>query len=302
MSREAENIRDPRWALAREKFFTLRPKPLERWLWQQGVPQSAERVFWIHWEEGMRRGDWMSELSLKQVARECALDMSTVTRSYQVLKQLGLVKREEPGRDPENPFRQLIAITEVRLPSDLVVNLSRYPNRAKSPPAPEPSPSFQRGEVKALMGKLSPAEAGRFHAASQARQSAFEFDAHTQLNPEERGRLLALLVQLSSARPVSATRVTNPPKPRATGPRKLSLLDKARVRGAVEAVAPRGEEMELVRQVLWSIEEGALLKFEPRMALNIALKKIREGTWTPPNRLPPRWLSAIARPETCSAA
>ena len=27
--------RDRRTALVREKYFSLRPKPLERWLWQQ---------------------------------------------------------------------------------------------------------------------------------------------------------------------------------------------------------------------------------------------------------------------------
>ena len=44
--------RDPRTVLVREKYFSLRPKPLERWLWQQGLSQAAERVFWLHWEEG----------------------------------------------------------------------------------------------------------------------------------------------------------------------------------------------------------------------------------------------------------
>ena len=107
------NERDVRTQLSREKYFSLRPKPLERWIWERGIPQAAERVFWVHWEEGMRRGDWCSELSLRQVARECAVDTSTVTRSYQALKCLGLLRREDPGRDPANPFRQSIAITEV---------------------------------------------------------------------------------------------------------------------------------------------------------------------------------------------
>src|ERR1017187_4525269 len=123
-----ENAHDPRDRLVREKYFTLKPKPLERWLWQQGLPQAAERVFWLHWEEGMMRGDWCSELSLRQVARECCVDPSTVTRAYQVLKGLKLIRREDPGRDPANPFQQAIAITEVRIPRELLVELGRAPN------------------------------------------------------------------------------------------------------------------------------------------------------------------------------
>src|SRR5271165_785946 len=120
---------DPRGALVRTKYFSLHPKPLERWLWQQGLPQAAERVFWLHWEAGMRSGDWCSEIPLKRVALECAVDPSTVTRSYQVLKSKGLIKREDPGRDPDNPFCQATAITEVRLPREFLTELSRSPNR-----------------------------------------------------------------------------------------------------------------------------------------------------------------------------
>lgn len=119
-----QNDRDPRTVLTREKYFSLRPKPLERWIWQQGIPQAAERVFWLHWEEGMRRGNWCSELALKQVARECCVDTSTVTRAYQVLKRLELIRREDPGRDPNNPFQQAIAVTEVLVPRELLVNLN----------------------------------------------------------------------------------------------------------------------------------------------------------------------------------
>ena len=93
-----QNERDPRSVLVREKYFSLRPKPLERWLWDQGVPQAAERVFWLHWEEGMRRGDWCSEVPLRIVARECRIDLSTVTRAYQVLRKLSLIRRQRAPR------------------------------------------------------------------------------------------------------------------------------------------------------------------------------------------------------------
>ena len=54
------------------------------------------------------------------------------------------------------------------------------------------------------------------------------------------------------------------------------------------------------------MEEGALRRFEVPLAANIALKKLREGAWTRPNRMPPNWLRVDllrdARPESCVAA
>jgi hypothetical protein len=315
------NERDARTQLSREKYFSLRPKPLERWIWERGIPQAAERVFWVHWEEGMRRGDWCSELSLRQVARECAVDTSTVTRAYQALKQLGLLRREDPGRDPENPFRQSIAITEVLIPRELLVNLSRFPNRnrtsavdlpmipvpkASSPQAEAPkAPVPRRGETKVILEKLSDSEKQAYFAASRERRPSMSFDAETQLTPEERGRVLDVLTSLANATPSIPNPSPLPAAPKQLGnyakPRRLSALEAARVRsGVLNLAAPHGGA-ELFRQVLWSIEEGALRRFDARLALNIALKKIRDGAWTKPNRLPPNWL-ASARAETCSAA
>jgi hypothetical protein len=315
------NERDARTQLSREKYFSLRPKPLERWIWERGIPQAAERVFWVHWEEGMRRGDWCSELSLRQVARECAVDTSTVTRAYQALKHLGLLRREDPGRDPENPFRQSIAITEVLIPRELLVNLSRFPNRnrtiavdlptipapkAASPQAEAPKASVpRRGETKVILEKLSDSEKQAYFAASRERRASMSFDAETQLTPEERGRVLDVLTSLANATPSIPNPSPSPAAPKQLGnyakPRRLSALEAARVRACVLNLAAPNGGAELFRQVLWSIEEGALRRFDARLALNIALKKIRDGAWTKPNRLPPNWL-ASARAETCSAA
>jgi DNA-binding MarR family transcriptional regulator len=315
-----ENSGDARAVLAREKYFSLRPKPLERWIWQQGIPQAAERVFWMHWEEGMRRGDWCSELALKEVARECAVDTSTVTRAYQVLKRFGLIRREDPGRDPANPYRQAVAVTEVLAPRELTLNLTRFPSRVRAAhpeaatpkqgeamrvlPAPANSaPLISRAESKLLMNKLSEHERQEFYLATRDRRTAMTFDEHTVLSPEERGRVLVLLTGVSGATPTLG-KVTPPTIARPVSyarPRRLTVLEAARVRAAVQPLASVGDSEELFRQVLWSIEEGALRRFDARLALNIALKKIREGAWTRPNRLPPNWL-ATARPETCSAA
>jgi len=59
--------------------------------------------------------------------------------------------------------------------------------------------------------------------------------------------------------------------------------------------------------VIWAVEHGALRRFDLGLALNIALKKIREGAWSKPNRMPPNWLPAArqrdsAVPEQCSIA
>ena len=331
-----ENERDVRAMLVREKYFTLRPKPLERWLWKQGLPQAAERVFWLHWEEGMRRGDWCSELALKVVARECCVDTSTVTRAYQILKRLDLLRREDPGRDPSMPFQQAIAITEVRIPRELICTLSQSPNRARksqneagslqsgegnqhnqakprspitgeSPRAtPEPPASgLSRGESSALMSKLSAHERSEFFLASRDRRSAMPFDETTSLNPEERGRVLALLASISSETPKPSDKPSNAP---AAGvqvafakPRKLSPLEAARLRKSILQSTPATVGPEIFRQVLWSMEEGALRRFDSRLASNIALKKIREGAWSRPNRMPPNWMRS-AEAEACSAA
>jgi hypothetical protein len=347
-----DTTNDPRNTLVRTKYFSLHPKPLERWLWQQDLPQTAERVFWLHWEEGMRSGDWCSEIPIKRVALECAADPSTVTRAYQVLKNLGLIHREDPGRAPDNPFQQATAITEVRLPREFIVELGRSPNRASvtrnpptSPPisaTPEPSvaeepaakaPGIEqatlgtpapeseqskctvpavfrltREAIQSLWGRASADERTRYYAATQARRTTFEFAPDTQLTAEDQVYLLAQLQQQAIARPehspvAPAKPVSRPP----TGPRRLSTLQRARIRrGVLEAVTPTADGTELVRQVLWAIEVGALRRFPVELALNIARKKLREGAWTKPHRLPPNWLPAgpseRAVPEPCGAA
>ena len=318
---------DPRSDLVRTKYFTLHPKPLERWLWQQGLPQAAERVFWLHWEAGMRNGDWCSEIPLKRVAAECSVDPSTVTRAYQLLKTRGLIRREDPGRDPHNPFCQATAITEVRLPREFLTELGRSPNRRSSSgpraeigsnstpattttiPAPAadhvPIKSLRRTrkETQEMWSRASAAEQSRYFVASRDRRTALEFDADTHLTPEDRGYLLAELAQLAAARPTS---VNEPAKPTPSGPRRLSVLDLARARRQILSAVPGPCGEETLRQVAWAVEEGTLRRFALQLALNIALKKIREGAWTRPNRMPPNWHPAQqvsrAASEQCSAA
>jgi hypothetical protein len=329
-----DDSQDPRARLVREKYFSLRPRPLERWLWAQGVPASAERVFWLHWHEGMKTGTWCSEVPIRRVAAECCLDTSTVTRAYQLLDRIGCLRRTDPGRDPANPFQQATAVTEVRIPRDLLVELDRHPNRARRHPetlhtaaAPEPTaaaaaPASRDAALPAdpftglsgrerlaalsqLTRSLSAAERQAYDEATRMRRGHMAFDADSRLSPEERGRVLQHLAMLS-AQPRAATAARAVASEAKTAPaRKLSLFELARLRRDLQAATSAGAAVELTRQVAWSIEEGALKRFSANHAIHIALKKVREGTWTRPNRMPPNWVhpvSAGAAPETCRRA
>jgi hypothetical protein len=322
-----ESSRDPREVLAREKFFTLRPQPLERWLWRRGVPQSAERVFWLHWQAGQRNGDWCSAIPLKTVAAECSLDVSTVTRAYQILAELGVIRRQDPGRDPERPFQQAVAITEVRVPRELVQELDRYPNRASreapvagpvspTPTAPYTTPEPSRSSspavadpflglsgrermraLGALLGRMTPCERHQYDEALRNHCTHVTFDTNSRLTPDERGQVLQLLA-IMGRRP--AAPVPSAPavcaRPESHEPRRLSVLELARLRRELQAIAGSTEVEDLLREVVWSVEEGALRRFTSLHAVRIALKKIREGLWTRPNRMPPQWARALTRP------
>jgi hypothetical protein len=327
-----ESTRDPRIRLVREKYFSLRPKPLERWLWAQGIPASAERVFWLHWQEGLQRGDWCSEVPLRRVARECCLDLSTVTRAYQLLARIGCIRRTDPGRDPANPFQQATAVTEVRVPRELLVELDQHPNRrsglqnprlsdrpAAQPEAtnalaqplnpPDPFAGLRgrerRQALNELLQAMSAAEQSRYHEAIRTRQAHLNFDADSRVSAEDRGRVLQILsvlaIEPARAPPLcSAASTPIPP-----GPRKLSVFELARLKREIQSASTSATAPELLRQVIWSIEEGALKRFAPVHALHIALKKIRDGAWARPNRMPPNWTRTLRAPsslETCRHA
>jgi hypothetical protein len=338
-----ESTHDPRVVLVRDKYFSLRPKPLEEWLWKQAIPPSAERVFWLHWQEGMRNADWCSAIPIKQVARRCYLDVSTVTRCYQVLIGLGLIRRADPGRDPANPFQQATAITEVRVPRDLLVELDRYPNRpqasAHRTPAPAvatpvaatqavsaPTPARRypfpgltmKQQVRALAGlrtRMSAAEQRAFDEAQRLHTSAMFFEENSQLDAEERATVLTFL-EICAVKPAAAPRAASSSAASSTvpsGPRQLTVFELARLRRELQAAADPAETSERLREVVWSIEQGALRRFQSLHAMRIALKKIREGAWTRPNRMPPNWTRelstprapgcrSVAQPETCQTA
>ena len=419
------SLHDPRVRLIHEKYFSVRPKPLERWLWSKNVPASAERVFWLHWQEGQLRGDWCSEIPLRRVAQECNLDVSTVTRAYQCLTRLGCIRRTDPGRDATNPFQQATAITEVRIPKELLQVLHQYPNR-RSPtelkqPAEQPGPLTEPGRaptpnhsaahesecsstipqapsacqaphscietatnsatatltsesenrcpptpteapsstepfsasvpgvlpttlaatpttaltpkpitperfkastlsptpqpespLAALTGRdrakaiaeittlLSATERDTYHQSLRLHLPTMSFDPDSKVSAEKRAFLIQVLITLAtddSHTPCNASANTESPSatqaPKAPQ-RKLSLFHVARLRRDIQSATSSSAAPELLRQVVWSIEAGALRRFSPLHALNIALKKIRAGSWTRPHRMPPNWARSLS--------
>lgn len=365
MPADSETYGDPRNRLVREKYFCLRPRPLERWLWTKRIPASAERVFWLHWQAGMQRGDWCSEIPLSTVARECQIDVSTVTRAYQLLSKLGCLRRTDQGRDAANPFQQATALTEIRIPRDLLIELNRCPNRRGSAPAPaegreqsrasaprhdspnssrappastletppdsqvststssrksEPTDPFKglsgraRSQaISQLVDSLSPQERHAYQEALRMHQIQMAFDAHSKVSPEDQARLCQVLTLMArpttdeenSATAVTAQRGGRTAPAQTHRPRKLRTFELGRLSRDLQAAASTTTAPELMRQVVWSIETGALRRFETRHALHIALKKIREGRWTRPHRMPPNWsraLSTASAPGTCGHA
>ena len=318
--------RDPRDVLVQDKFYTHLPDPIFDVIAEKRLPAAAILVLLTHLKAGMVSGDYCSEIPLEAVAARCRVSTSTVTRAYQLLIRLGLLRRADPGRDSNRPHQQAVAVTELRLPADLLRELDRYPNRRRplasstlpvtergptglasgdSTPAPTPASTAavtdpfagltwrERAAAQAsLLGRMSKAERARYDQAFSQRSPTMAFDADSALTAEHQRTVLQLLAILARPQP-QATPARAPclpagadsPRPR----RRLSMLELARVRHGLQAARGSTDVDELCRQIVWSVEEGALAKFPSLHAIHIALKKVREGVWTRPHRMPPNW-------------
>jgi hypothetical protein len=325
------SARDPRDILIRQKYFSLRPRPLEQWLWRQGLPASAERVFWLHWQEGMMRRDWCSEIALKRVASHCDLDVSSVTRAYQLLTKLGLIRRQDPGRDPARPFERAIAITEVRMPLELILELSSHPDRPQTAPAAAPSPvaakapdipessarvsaAGSRDPFEGMSGRdrmralsqlinlMSAAERRQYDEALRTGSTQLTFDSGTRFTAIQQERVLQFL-SIVGRKPLVTIAPSAPALSMGSrSPRRLSMIELARIRRDIQRKTPQIDGAELLREVVWSVEEGALSRFTPLHAVRIALKKIREDAWTRPNKMPPNWSRVLVHPQSRQSA
>jgi hypothetical protein len=110
--------------------------------------------------------------------------------------------------------------------------------------------------------------------------TSIAFDDNTCLTAQDRGHLLAQLEQMARALKATPKETAAVPAPSAAAyarPRKLSPLELAGTRKRLLDAVPPSAATEVLRQVVWAAEEGALRRFELSMAVNIAIRKIREG-------------------------
>jgi hypothetical protein len=221
----------------------------------------------------------------------------------------------------------------VRVPRELLCELERHPNRratgAGKPltkaapvvaetttPAPTPAVNSPRlsykdhlARLNAIEKPMSAGEVSRFRECMRTRQTQLTFDDDSAVSPEQRAAALQWLANaaIQAAKPVEAPRSSGRAEHPAefAPPRNLSVFDLARVRKEIQDAVPAEQTSEVLRQVVWSMEQGALRRFAPLHAINIALKKVREGLWNRPNRMPPNWLlQARTKPqsEACALA
>jgi len=323
--------RDPRDVLVQDKFYTHLPDPLFDMIAEKRLPAAAILVLLTHLKAGAIRGDHCSEIPIEAVAARCRISTSTVTRAYQLLIRLGLLRRADPGRDATRPHQQAVAVTEFRLPASLLGDLDRYPNRRRPPASTAPPPSAASGPAEpassaptepaapnahltdpfaglswrermaaqgALLGRMSKAERARYDQAFSQHCPTMPFDADSALTDEQQRTVLQLLGILARPQPQPApvrspcqATAADSPRPR----RRLSMFELARLRHGLQAACGRTDIDELCRQIAWSVEEGALTKFSAQHAIHIALKKVREGVWTRPHRMPPNWVLNLSQ-------
>jgi hypothetical protein len=163
----------------------------------------------------------------------------------------------------------------------------------------------RRERVRVLGEALSPAERERWHQAICGTVEHLVFDPNTEVPAAIQAEIQEYLAARRRPEPLPAAPVAAPSS--RSGGRRLSVFEVARLRRSVQQFAGTQSADELSRQILWSIEavNGSLRQFVPAHALNIAVKKLREGLWTRPNRMPPNCVRALregARAETCGPA
>jgi len=161
--------------------------------------------------------------------------------------------------------------------------------------------------IAELTEPLCPSERQAYQEAIRLHLPHMDFAPDSNVPAAAQTKILQLLASLAqpsmpqiapSAVPAAPTRKSQPA-------RKLSLFELSRLRRELQSATSTASAPELLRQVVWSIEAGSLRRFETRHALHIALKKIREGLWTRPNRMPPNWARTLSTPsplETCGHA
>ncbi len=278
---------------------------------------------------GLRNRDWCSSVPISQVAARCLMDESTVTRAYRSLHDSAccggptpVATHEIRSTRPQQSRRYLFPVrwsraftlcqSAPRRPPERR-RPSRHRHRQRHRPRPlliqpkESKPHVSWKERRKKWRPGNPPCRRRSGAISEIRcierLPGMTFDAETTVSEDIRKAILAYLGALVASSAAKAAPTPTAPPAASNGPRKLTLFEPRPPEARLQKTASTSDVAELTRQVLWAVEQGALLKLpvsesperrpqeDPRRGFGLALTVCRP---TGPARLPP--------PETCGAA
>jgi DNA-binding MarR family transcriptional regulator len=224
-------------------------------------------------------------------------------------KAVEVRSRAEPHVTPGagiEPAKASTSTAEPAAAADLAANTSSTACVTEALPTPSSasmstlSARPDRATLLRLFAKLTENERREFWRAQRAAAAGtpcrWQPAPGSALSADEAAQLSALAEQVNQApvpRPSAELR-SGTRTPSSSPARLLNALSLAYLRRALARLVSAGELEERMREVVWSAECGSLAKFEPRHALNIALKKVRLQEWTRPHRMPARWRCALA--------
>jgi hypothetical protein len=305
---------DPRRVLFTRSRFLCAPRPMLEWFWDQRAPKAAERVWWHLWDLGAQNDQkpWCSEVPIRVIAEDLRLTKGCVSEAFRWLEDRGVIRRNRQGRRVDNPFRELVALTEVFVPKEVLAQMHAAGFRRRrvadaprtvltgtetgrvttAPTAPSRPPVTRPAQpevVERAKQRMTAAESGDYARAYLRGTGTMRFADDTQLSPDERAALLDDLERVARAASASIRRHTTPltpPQPK----RRLSPFDLATAAKALRAAAPEASDR-LLDELAFAVEEGSLKSVLPiAKALNTGLMLVREQRWKRPDRYQTGWL------------
>jgi len=120
--------------ICQNKAFGLIPKAVEEYLYKLKLTQAQERVYRFHFNLGYMNKDFISRVSVEDVAAYIESTPSTVRRAYQKLKELGILQRF-PERNPNDSREQWHSATIVTLPRSIAKEILATPDRRHALPS-----------------------------------------------------------------------------------------------------------------------------------------------------------------------
>jgi hypothetical protein len=143
------------------------------------------------------------------------------------------------------------------------------------------------------MSRLSVAERQRYDQALRLKEPmTFVLDPDTRLSAEEYLGLKRSLPPLHDPVPAGEARVSKG-EGRAPGS-GFSIAQLAELRNRTGAIVGQASLDERLREMHWALSRGALSKKPFKHAMHIAVKLLRQGTWSRPRGMPPNWVIALS--------